>query len=131
MSENPEGAALVIAADAALRDSLVFLLETFGLAVTSYACASECPKERRSANETRILVIFQATSALGLDVVRDLRCLDGSPPVIILAGKTHPASTAEAARTGITILETPTGAGELVDAVEAALLVNTIRRSDS
>ncbi len=85
MPDVLDGAALILAEDAAVRDSLTLLLEIYGLRPTAYPGTAECLHDQRAANESRVLVTFQNTAARGIEVVNSLRRLGMTQPAIILA----------------------------------------------
>jgi FixJ family two-component response regulator len=117
----PDIAALIIAEDTALRDSLTMLLEAYGFAARAYAGAAECLAERAGVADARLLVVAQPASAQGLEIVRQLRQQGMRFPAIVLSATVAPASRGEAARSGTTIVEMPPEKGTLDHAILAAL----------
>jgi two-component system response regulator FixJ len=119
ISSNP---AVVIAEDAAVRDSLTMLLETYGLAVRSYKGAAAYLDGQGCRNASCILAIFQTTCADGIEVVREARRLGIQTPAIILAAEIDPRSKIEASTLGATAIETPLAPEELHQAIRAILV---------
>lgn len=114
-------AALIIAEDGAIRDSLKALLEACGIVVNAYERIAGYLHERTATPDCCMLVTYQTTSTLGLEVVRALRDLGVVSPAIILSGKVYPMSAIHAEQLGATIIEAPSQIGALQNAIQAAL----------
>lgn len=123
--------ALIIASDAAVRNSLCMLLDSYGLATKCYTHAADCLRELDDADESRLLIAYQRTSARGLDFVRKLRDLDSELPVIILAGRIDFASRQNAARFDAMLIEAPPEEGMLCRAIETILQAGAGMHADS
>jgi FixJ family two-component response regulator len=121
LSRISEPAALVIAKDEAVRDSLRMLLEAHGLDTNAYAEAAAGLREHGAARRRRLLIIYQATAARGLEIVGQFRQAGLSFPAIVLAAMVDPTSDIEAWRSGVILLEAPPSEGALFRAIQAAL----------
>jgi FixJ family two-component response regulator len=121
LSRISEPAALVIAKDEAVRDSLRMLLEAHGLDANAYAEAAAGLREHGAARDHCLLVIYQATAARGLEIVAQFRQAGLSFSAIVLAPTVDPTNDIKARQSDVILMEAPPSEGALSRAIQAAL----------
>lgn len=111
----------VIDDDAAMRDSLTFLLEVNGFQVRTYGSASNF-LDALPETPGCIVTDIRMPDMSGLDLVRRLRDAGHTYPVIAMTGHGDIALAVEAMKTGvIDFIEKPFTDAALLEAVTAAL----------
>lgn len=109
--------------DAAVRDSVAFLLESAGLSV----CVYESPVEvldRLTAQPTASCVVtdLRMPQMDGLELVRRLREIDPALPIIVITGHGDVPLAVEAMKIGAAdFIQKPFAEATLIEAVHAAM----------
>jgi two-component system response regulator FixJ len=117
-----EGVVHVIDDDVAARESLVFLLETEGLAVCSHESAVAFVDARPSTDGGCIVTDLRMSEMDGIALLRHLRAEGASCPVIVITGHGDVPLAIEAIEGGaFDFIEKPYDAEILLFAVRAAL----------
>jgi two-component system response regulator FixJ len=112
----------VVDDDEALRDSLTFLLRTARLDVQSYPSAAAFLEALPQANLSCVITNVRMPGISGIDLLRRLRELKISVPVIVITGHGDIPLAVEAMRLGaIDFLEKPFDDEVLIASVTAAL----------
>jgi two-component system response regulator FixJ len=112
----------VIDDDAAIRDSLDFLLTSSGFAVRTYDTAMAFLSEFAEEKGRCLVTDIRMPGMSGLELVRELRRCGARLPVIALAGHGDFSLAVEAARAGVAgFIEKPFEGEALLAAVGAAL----------
>jgi len=108
--------------DEDVRRALAFLLGTAGFAVRVYGSASAFLEQDKEALTGCVVSDVRMPGIDGLELLRRLKSLGGSPPVIIMTGHADVPLAVEAMKIGATdFIEKPFSDDVLVAAVEAAL----------
>lgn len=115
MRTQPEcGTVAIIDDDAAVLDSLRFLLEVAGCEVTAYASAAAFLADR-GARPDCIILDHHMPQMTGLELVAQLRTNGVGARIMLITGSATPAIRARAAELGIAqVMEKPPGEDELV-----------------
>ena len=117
MVENKRGVVAVVDDDPAVLESLKFLLELSGHAVTTYASAGAFLADRDADPDCLILDHHMPTMT-GLELVARLRGAGLGIPMLLITGSPSPAILARALALGVEkVLEKPPGADDLLDFV--------------
>ena len=112
----------VIDDDEAVRQSLTFLLETAGIAVTAYDSATAFLRELPQIKSGCIITDVRMPDVSGIDLLRRLREAQSPLPVIVITGHADVPLAVEAMKFGaLDFLEKPFNDDAIVDAVKAAL----------
>jgi two-component system response regulator FixJ len=123
-----EGVVHVVDDDAAMRDSLAFLLEQAGLEARIYESATALLGAVRRLEPGCILTDVRMPEMSGIDLIRRLRAEGISFPVIVMTGHADVPLAIEAMRLGVRdFIEKPFDDDMLVSAVDAALRVGVAR----
>jgi two-component system response regulator FixJ len=108
--------------DAAVRRSLVALLELFELPVECYASASEFLAAYRPHRRGCLVLDVRLTGGSGIDLHSRLVREGGKLPTIFVTGHALPLITDEARRLGVVaVFQKPCRPQLLVDAIRKAL----------
>ena len=108
--------------DEALRDSLTFLLRTVRLDVLSYSSAAAFLEALPDAKLNCVITDVRMPGMTGIDLLRRLRELKISVPVIVITGHGDIPLAVEAMKIGATdFLEKPFDDEVLIASVKAAL----------
>jgi two-component system, LuxR family, response regulator FixJ len=119
--ERSKTTVLVVDDDAAVRDSLKFLLELEGFGVRAYADGKELLKEA-VIDGNECLVVDQVMPGLsGLETIDALRRQGGINPVVLVISDPNLKVLKAAAARGITVLEKPFYEHALIDAIHNAI----------
>jgi len=112
----------IIDDDAAMRDSLAFLLDVNGYAARTYETADDFLKDAAAQTSSCIISDIRMPGMNGIDLVRKLRS-DGTPcPVILITGHGDVALAVEAMKAGAAdFIEKPFDDTALLDAIRIAL----------
>lgn len=121
MQADGRGIALVDD-DAAVRDSMRFLLEIAGHSIQDYASAGEfldrCDLKRLAG----LILDHHMPAMTGLELAAHLRQQGHQFPILLITGSPSPAIVARAAELGIErVLEKPPSEDELIGFVEGLL----------
>ena len=112
----------VIDDDEAVRESLTFLLKTAGLAVRSYESATAFLHDDPTAKSGCVVTDVRMPDISGLDLLRRLKEMHASLPVIVITGHGDVPLAVEAMKAGaLDFLEKPFDDEALLTAVNAAL----------
>src|SRR5262249_11027212 len=108
--------------DDAVRESLTFLLKTTGLSVRTYESATAFLHDDPKAKSGCVVTDVRMPDISGLDLLRRLKELHVSLPVIVITGHGDVPLAVEAMKAGaLDFLEKPFDDDALLDAVAAAL----------
>jgi two-component system response regulator FixJ len=112
----------IIDDDAAMRDSLAFLLDVNGYAARTYETADDFLKDDAAQTSSCIISDIRMPGMNGIELVRKLRS-DGTPcPVILITGHGDVALAVEAMKAGAAdFIEKPFDDTALLDAIRIAL----------
>ena len=118
----PEGGIIaVVDDDDAVRDSLLFLLETAGYDVHGYASAQAFLPEAGQYHWRYLVVDQHMPLVTGLDLVARLRRAGQEVPTLLITGSLTPDMIDRAAALGVTaVLEKPLAEADLLRFVAAA-----------
>lgn len=113
----------VVDDDAALRDSLAFLLDTNDLQTRLYVSAIDLLEAARQAPLTGcILTDVRMPDMNGIELVRRLRSQGVALPVVVMTGHADLSLAVEALRAGVQdFIEKPFNEDVLIDALRRAL----------
>lgn len=112
----------VVDDDAAVRDSLSFLLGSADIGVRTYASALEFLDQADAAASGCILTDIRMPGMSGLDLVQELKKRGLMRPVIVLTGHADVALAVEAMKAGVMdFIEKPFDDEALLSAVRTAL----------
>jgi len=112
----------VIDDDAAVRDSLVFLLESADLKVVAYESAIAFLAALPGIAHGCIVTDVRMPVMNGVELVRRLKELGVSDPIIVITGHADVPLAVEAMKAGVTdFIEKPFDDDALLDAIRAAL----------
>ncbi len=120
MDQTSPDTVAIVDDDAAVRDSLRFLLEAAGHRVETFAAAAAFLQAE--SRHIACLVLDQHMPAMtGLDLVARLREAEAALPILLVTGAPSPKIRTRAAELGITWLaEKPLAAGVVLAFVTAA-----------
>ena len=121
MNDNHPGIVGIVDDDAAVLDSLKFLLEVIGYQVATYASANAFLGD--GAMEHACLIIDQHMPGMtGLELAQKLRDDGAAIPILLITGSPSPAIVTRAAQLGIVnVLEKPPEEADLLNFVGAYL----------
>lgn len=123
-----EGVVHVVDDDAAMRDSLAFLLEEAGLEARIYDSPTALLDAAKRLEPGCVLTDVRMPEMSGIDLIRRLRAEGISFPVIVMTGHADVPLAIEAMRLGVRdFIEKPFDDDMLVSAVDAALRVGVAR----
>ena len=117
-----DGVVHVIDDDEAVRESLTFLLKTAGLAVRTYENATAFLRDDPKGKSGCVVTDVRMPDISGLDLLRRLKEMHVSLPVIVITGHGDVPLAVEAMKSGaLDFLEKPFDDDALINAVNAAL----------
>ena len=117
-----DGVVHVIDDDEAVRESLTFLLKTTGLSVRTYESATAFLHDDPKQKSGCVVTDVRMPDISGLDLLRRLKELHVSLPVIVITGHGDVPLAVEAMKAGaLDFLEKPFDDDALLNAVAAAL----------
>lgn len=96
---------IVVDDDAAVRNSLKFLLEIDGFAVRTYESAQELARGDDSSDCRCLIVDHEMPHMTGFELVAALRKEGSEIPVILISGNVTPALKTRASNLGVPIIE--------------------------
>jgi two-component system, LuxR family, response regulator FixJ len=122
----------VIDDDAAMRDSLAFLLDVNGFEPKAYDSAAAFLSQAPIAQLTCVVSDIRMPGMNGIELVRKLRGEGATCPVILITGHGDVALAVEAMKAGAAdFIEKPFDDAALLGAIRAALEVQPISGGDS
>jgi two-component system, LuxR family, response regulator FixJ len=126
------GVVHVIDDDAAMRDSLSFLLESADLNARTYESAIAFLDDLKSLEPGCILTDVRMPQMSGLELIARLKALGVALPVIVMTGHADVPLAVQALKEGaIDFIEKPFDDDRLLDAVRAALEAGRRRRQEA
>ena len=112
----------IIDDDAAMRDSLAFLLDVNGYAVKAYETADAFLKDAAARTSSCIISDIRMPGMNGIELVRKLRSEAAACPVILITGHGDVALAVEAMKAGASdFIEKPFDDSALLEAIRSAL----------
>lgn len=121
MTNNTPGVVAIVDDDAAVLDSLKFLLEVVGYVVATFASAADF-LANFSSSFGCLIVDQHMPNMTGLELVERLRRDGSALPTLLITGSPSPAIVARAAQLGIVrVLEKPPEEADLLEFVKANL----------
>ncbi|WP_076861438.1 response regulator FixJ [Bradyrhizobium mercantei] len=122
---------LVIDDDPAMRDSLAFLLDVKGFAVTTYETATEFLDHFANGTVDCIVSDIRMPGMSGLELVRKLRADAATCPVILMTGHGDVALAVEAMKAGaVDFIEKPFEDDALLRSIGEALQTQSAAPAD-
>ncbi|WOH80140.1 response regulator FixJ [Bradyrhizobium sp. BEA-2-5] len=122
---------LVIDDDPAMRDSLAFLLDVNGFAVTSYETATDFLDHLAGSTVDCIVSDIRMPGMSGLELVRKLKADAVACPVILMTGHGDVALAVEAMKAGaVDFIEKPFEDEALLRAIGEALQTQSAAQAD-
>jgi two-component system, LuxR family, response regulator FixJ len=122
----------IIDDDAAMRDSLAFLLDVNGFDSRVYESADAFLKGAGAAAARCVVSDIRMPGMTGVELVRKLKGDGSSCPVILITGHGDVALAVEAMKAGaVDFIEKPFDDASLLEAIRAALEARTVGESDS
>jgi FixJ family two-component response regulator len=112
---------IVVDDDAAVRNSLKFLLEIDGFAVRTYESAQELVREGDSSDCRCLIVDQDMPHMTGFELVAALRKEGFDVPAILISGNVTPALTTRASNAGIPVIEKPIVGNGLTELIRTAI----------
>ncbi len=110
--------------DDAVRDSLVFLLESHGFDVSAFASITDFERAHRARDKACLILDHHLPGTSGLEFLASPKGAALHMPVIVITGGADPTITARARALGVAaFLEKPVGEAPLLTAIENALTV--------
>jgi len=110
----------VIDDDAAVLDSLKFMLETAGYTVSAYSSATAYLDDR-SPPPACLIVDHHMPVMTGLDLIARLKQEAAAVPALLITGAPSPAIIARAAQLGVKLLEKPPGENDILSFIDRHL----------
>jgi two-component system, LuxR family, response regulator FixJ len=121
MDEDAKHLLLVLDDDAAVRESLKFLLEIEGFTVRTFASPDELLNENELPVSGCLIVDNQMPAMNGLDVVATLRQRQNSMPAILITAHPDAKIHERASAAGVTLIKKPFQQAALVDCIHRLL----------
>jgi two-component system response regulator FixJ len=129
-SEHP--LVCVVDDDAALRDSLHWLLTSAGYAVRGYASGEHFLRDYDPRATVCVVLDVQLPGASGFAVQEALRAQGGVPPVIFISGRVSSAAAKAGGHTERSVLlEKPFDGEALLDLIDRAAARHAARAKES
>jgi two-component system response regulator FixJ len=117
-----EGFVHVVDDDEAMRDSLIFLLDTAGLAARAYDCAQAFLDHLEAMERGCIVTDIRMPGMSGLELVTRLEEIGVADPVIVITGHGDVPLAVAAMKAGVSdFIEKPFDDQQLLGAVRSAL----------
>ncbi len=111
----------VVDDDDGIRDSLQALLECEGFSVVVFASGADFLGYARPDGPCCILLDVHLPGISGLQLLDGIRSESPTIPVIVMTGRPDPAVVRHVNRAGVTLLEKPFAAIELMRSIEEAV----------
>ena len=122
----------IIDDDAAMRDSLAFLLDVNGYTARAYETADDFLKGMAAERLRCVISDIRMPGMTGIELVRKLRSVGTQCPVILITGHGDVALAVEAMKAGASdFIEKPFDDTALLDAIRAALDAGQARAGES
>jgi two-component system, LuxR family, response regulator FixJ len=121
MNEDAKHLLLVLDDDAAVRDSLKFLLEVEGFKVRTFASADELLNDNELPDSGCLIVDYQMPAMNGLEVVAKLRQRQNAMPAILITALPDARILERASAAGVTLIKKPFQQAVLVDRIHRLL----------
>jgi two-component system, LuxR family, response regulator FixJ len=121
MNEDPKHLLLILDDDAAVRDSLKFLLEVEGFKVRTFASPDELLNDNKLPDSGCLIVDYQMPAMNGLDVVATLRQRQNPMPAILITAHRDAKILERASAAGITLIKKPFQQAALLDCIDRLL----------
>jgi two-component system, LuxR family, response regulator FixJ len=121
MNEDAKHLLLVLDDDAAVRDSLKFLLEVEGFKVRTFASPDELLNDKELSDTGCLIVDYQMPAMNGLDVVAALRRRQNLMPAILITAHPDAKILERASAAGITLIKKPFQQAALLDCIDGLL----------
>jgi two-component system response regulator FixJ len=120
MTDIEQRKVAIVDDDAAIRDSLRFLLEVIGHPVETFASAAEFLKAD-IRNIACLILDQQMPEMTGLELAERLRADDSDIPILLITGASTPAIVARAVELGINrVLAKPRADEDMLDFINAS-----------
>jgi two-component system, LuxR family, response regulator FixJ len=121
MNEDAKQLLLVLDDDAAVRDSLKFLLEVEGFKVRTFASPEELLNDKELPDSGCLIVDYQMPAMNGLDVVAALRQRQNPMPAILITAHPDAKILERASAAGVTLIKKPFQQAALLDCIDGLL----------
>lgn len=126
---QPDGTVFVLDDDAAMRDSLSWLIQSIGLPVEAYSTAGEFLSKYQPGRAGCLVLDVRMRGMSGLDLQEELARREIHIPVIILTGHADVPTAVRAMKAGaVDFLEKPFSDQALLDRIQRALELDRARR---
>jgi two-component system, LuxR family, response regulator FixJ len=122
----------VVDDDAAMRDSLAFLLDVNGFQPKTYESANAFLSAAATGAESCVISDIRLPGLSGIELVRALKSRGEACPVILITGHGDVALAVEAMKAGaVDFIEKPFDDAALLSAIRAALDTRSAKHGDS
>lgn len=121
MNNDAKHLLLVLDDDAAVRDSLKFLLEVEGFKVRTFASPDELLNDNELPDSGCLIVDYQMPVMNGLDVVAKLRHRQNPMPAILITAHPDAKILERASAAGVTLVKKPFQQAVLLDCIHRLL----------
>jgi two-component system response regulator FixJ len=122
----------VVDDDAAMRDSLAFLLDVNGFQARTYESANAFLEDAAIAAPGCVVSDIRMPGLNGIELVREIKRKGIACPVILITGHGDVALAVEAMKAGaVDFIEKPFDDDALIGAIRAALEIHSARAGDS
>jgi two-component system, LuxR family, response regulator FixJ len=121
MNEDAKRLLLVLDDDAAVRDSLKFLLEVEGFKVRTFGSPVELLNDKELPDLGCLIIDYQMPAMNGLDVVATLRQRQNHMPAILITAHPDAKILERASAVGITLIRKPFQQAALLDCINRLL----------
>jgi FixJ family two-component response regulator len=112
---------IVVDDDAAVRNSLRFLLEIDGFAVRTYESAQELVRGDDSSDCRCLIVDHEMPHMTGFELVAALRKEGSEIPVILISGNVTPALKTRASNLGVPVIEKAVMGDGLIELIRTTI----------
>ena len=112
---------IVVDDDAAVRNSLRFLLEIDGFAVRTYESAQELARGDDSSDCRCLIVDHEMPHMTGFELVAALRKEGSEVPVILISGNVTPALKTRASNLGVPVIEKAVMGDGLIELIRTTI----------
>jgi two-component system, LuxR family, response regulator FixJ len=121
MNEDAKHLLLILDDDAAVRDSLKFLLEVEGFKARTFASPDEFLNDNELPDSGCLIVDYQMPAMNGLDVVAKLRQRQKTIPAILITAHPDAKILERASAAGVTLIKKPFQQAVLLECVHRLL----------
>lgn len=127
-----EPTVFVVDDDAAMRESLRWLIESIGLPVSTYGTARDFLETYDDSAAGCLVLDVRMPGMSGLDLQHELVTRESLLPIIMITAYAEVPMAVRAMKTGaVDFIEKPFSDQELLDLIRAALQRNKVARADS